>query len=170
MTIEHPESGQANDQRSPAALSSVTMRDDPPPTTDPEPPVPRIEPGGRGLVVVLNRDLFFGVRIADVLRTAGYAVAFASTAAAFVERLRAADPPAALGVIDLGAGPDWALLRPLTDDSAFPTPLLAFGPHKDIDAMRAAKAAGVTRLVSNGEFHRNLLGLVERYARITGRG
>ncbi len=29
----------------------------------------------------------------------------------------------------------------------------------------AAKAAGVTRLVSNGEFHRNMVGLVERYAR-----
>jgi hypothetical protein len=129
-------------------------------------------PPARGQVVVLNRDLFFGVRIADLLRTAGYAVAIAPTSQDFVERLRSADPPAVLGIVDLGAGPDWDLLRPLLaispddgGDLALATPVLAFGPHMDVVAMRAAKAAGVTRLVANSEFHRDLLGLVERYAR-----
>ena len=124
----------------------------------------------RGLVVVLNRDLFFGVRIADLLRAAGYVVAFAPTTARLLDHLRAADPAPVLGVIDLGAGPDWGLLRPLLADPACPVPILAVGPHKDVAAMRAAKAAGVTRLVSNGEFHRDLLGLVARYARALGGG
>ena len=81
-------------------------------------------------------------------------------------------PPPVLGIVDLGAGPDWELLRPHLaacpdrgGDPAFPSPVLAFGPHKDVEAMRAAKAAGVTRLVSNGEFHRELAGLVARSAR-----
>jgi hypothetical protein len=44
------------------------------------------------------------------------------------------------------------------------TPLLGFGPHVDVDGRRAAKAAGLTRIVSNGEFHRDLVALVARYA------
>ena len=134
-------------------------------TTDPTPE----ETPTRGQVVVLNRDLFFGVRIADTLRTAGYVVAIVPTSQIFAERLRTSAPPAVLGIVDLGAGPDWDLLRPLLADPTVPTPVLAFGPHKDVAAMRAAKAAGVTRLVANSEFHRDLLGLVERYARPSAR-
>jgi hypothetical protein len=134
------------------------------PTAETRPPSPA-EPGERGLVVVLNHDLFFGIRIVDTLRALGYAVALVPTTPAFVERLRTSDPPAVLGIVDLGAGPDWEALRQLLASEPDATPILAFGPHKDVAAMRAAKAAGVTRLVSNGEFHRDLVGLVERYAR-----
>lgn len=130
------------------------------PTTSQETPVA----AARGLVVVLNRDLFFGVRIADLLRTAGYGVAIVPTSQGFAERLQTSEPPAVLGIVDLGAKPDWDHLRPLLVDPVLPTPILAFGPHTDVEAMRAAKRAGVTRLVANSEFHRNLLGLVERYA------
>jgi hypothetical protein len=123
--------------------------------------------GTRGLVVVLNRDLFFGVRIANTLRSLGYEVVLLPTTETFAERLRTAEPPPVLAMIDLGAAPDWDVLRPLLAEPGMPTPTLAFGPHKDVEAMRAAKAAGVTRLVSNGELHRDLVGLVERYARRT---
>jgi hypothetical protein len=125
----------------------------------------------RGEVVVLNRDLFFGVRIVNTLRALGYAVTLLPTTEAFVERLRlrlrpgAGEDPPVLGLIDLGAAPDWEALRPILADPELRTPTLAFGPHKDVEAMRAAKAGGVTRLVSNGELHRDLVGLVERYAR-----
>ncbi|MDF3015147.1 MAG: hypothetical protein K0R44_372, partial [Thermomicrobiales bacterium] len=44
-------------------------------------------------------------------------------------------------------------------------PTLAFGPHVDIEGRRAAKAAGVTRIVSNGQFHTDTVGLIERYRR-----
>ena len=115
-------------------------------------------------IVVLNRDLFFGVRIGNALRDAGFRVTFRPSTAPFVAYLRAADPPAALGVIDLGAGPDWDEIATVTGESA-PSPILVFGPHKDVDGFRAAKAAGITRIVSNGEFHRDMLGLVRRYAR-----
>jgi hypothetical protein len=140
-----------------------TMSDDAP-TTGSRPANPPAT-ATRGQVVVLNRDLFFGVRIADMLRTVGFAVAIVPTTGAFLDRLRTAAPPAVLGIVDLGAKPEWELLRPLLAEPDLATPILAFGPHKDVAAMRAAKTAGVTRLISNGEFHRNLLGLVERYAR-----
>lgn len=112
-------------------------------------------------VVVLNRDLFFGVRIGNLLRGAGYAVTFAPDTAAFVARIAAAEPPA-LGLIDMAAGVNWAAISGIAERGV---PLLAFGPHKDVASFRAAKQAGITRVVSNGDFHRDTLGLVRRYAR-----
>jgi hypothetical protein len=119
-------------------------------------------------VIVLNRDLFLGIRIVNTLRAQGYTVTLLSTTERLVERLRDGTSPA-LAMIDLGAGPDWALLQPVLADPILTTPTLAFGPHKAVEAMRAAKAAGVTRLVSNGELHRDLVGLGERYARSPAR-
>jgi len=109
-------------------------------------------------IVVLNRDLFFGVRIGNLLKSAGYYPVFAKTTPEFVDSLSRHHP--VLGIIDLGSAPDWIKIQahPTT------TPLLAFGPHKDADALRAAKSAGVTRVVSNSEFHKNALALVARYA------
>ena len=109
-------------------------------------------------IVVLNRDLFFSVRIGNLLKAAGYSPIFAKTTSEFVDSLKNNRP--VLGIIDLGAIPDWAAIQALSA----PTPILAFGPHKDADALRAAKSAGVTRVVSNSEFHKNALALVERYA------
>ncbi len=118
-------------------------------------------------IVVLNRDLFFGVRIGNALRDAGFRVTFRPATAPFVAYLQAADPAAALGLIDLGAGPDWPEITAFMGE-ATRTPILVFGPHTDVDGFRAAKAAGITRIVSNGDFHRDMLGLVRRYARGMG--
>jgi hypothetical protein len=123
---------------------------------------------GRGAtVVVLNRDLMFGMRIRNALGPLGYAAAFAADTAAFAERLRGSDPAAALGLIDMNGPVDWELIGELATDAAVVTPLLAFGPHVDVAGRRAAKAAGVTRIVSNGDFHRDTVGLIRRYARAT---
>lgn len=115
-------------------------------------------------VLILNRDLFFGVRLGNLLKAAGYHVTFAPDTARFLERLAEGDPPV-LGVIDMGAGVDWAALAAWIESSGQPTPVLAFGPHKDVASFRAAKAAGVTRVISNGDFHRDTLAVVRRYAR-----
>jgi CheY-like chemotaxis protein len=116
-----------------------------------------------GLLVVLNRDLFFGVRIGNTLRALGYSVVFVPTTAALIDRLRGPDP-VALGIIDMSAGADWDRIRALRE-AGIQTPLLAFGSHLDVEGRRAAKAAGVTRVVSNGDFHRDMVQLVRRYAR-----
>lgn len=118
----------------------------------------------RGQIVVLNRDLFFGVRLGNAMREAGYRVEFAKETAAFVERVRAQEPAAVLGIVDLNAGVDWEQIATLTADPAVATPILVFGPHMDVTGFRSAKAAGVRRIVSNGEFHRDMVGLVARYA------
>ena len=121
-------------------------------------------PADPGELVILNRDLFFGVRIGNTLRALGYRVTFAPDAAAFAARLRA-QPAPALGVVDITARPEWATVAALAADPALPTPILAFGPHRDVEALNAARAAGLTRVVSNGVFHRDMVGLIRRYAR-----
>ena len=118
-----------------------------------------------GTIAVLNRDLLFGVRIGNQLRALGYTVAFAKETAGFGALVRETAPAPVLGIVDMNAGVDWDVVRGLVDDPAVVTPLLAFGPHLDVASRRAAKAAGVDRLVTNGEFHRDMVGLVRRYAR-----
>lgn len=122
--------------------------------------------GGLGTIVVLNRDLMFGVRIANQLRAAGYTVSFAQKTSEFVSRVRLAEPRAVLGVVDMNTPVEWPLIQALVLDTANATPLLGFGPHLDVQGRRAAKAAGVSRIVTNGEFHQDTVGFVRRYAKI----
>jgi hypothetical protein len=119
----------------------------------------------RGEIVVLNRDLFFGVKIGNILRGLGYRVTFVPATESFAERLQSRGPEAVLGIIDMGAGVEWSTITQLTSDDGPGTPILAFGSHLDVAGRRAAKAAGVTRILSNGDFHRDMVTLVERYAR-----
>lgn len=113
------------------------------------------------MLVVLNRDLFFGVKIANVMRGLGYRVELAQRTTVFAVKLDASGQDVALGIIDIGAGVDWNVISSLSAS----VPILAFGSHLDVDGMRAAKLAGVSRVVSNGDFHREMVTLVQRYAR-----
>jgi hypothetical protein len=112
-------------------------------------------------IVVLNRDLFFGVNIGNTLRSLGYTVEFAQEAESFARQLGAGATPVVLGIVDINAGVDWTVI---TKVSKCGVPILAFGSHLDVDGMRSAKNAGVTRVVSNGDFHRDMVKLVNRYA------
>jgi CheY-like chemotaxis protein len=115
-------------------------------------------------LIVLNRDLFFGVKIGNGLRSLGYEVQFAKSVRELAEAIRMSSPPFALAVIDMGLSPDWDVIAELTADPAITTPFLGFGSHLDVEGRKAAKAAGVNRIVSNGDFHRDMVTLVERYA------
>ena len=109
-------------------------------------------------IVILNRDLFFGVRLKQLGTDLGYSVVITSDAASFLDAMNRDEP--VLGIIDINAKPDWALLAASTHS----VPIIAFGSHLDVDGLRAAKAAGVTRVISNGQFHRDAAELIERYA------
>jgi ActR/RegA family two-component response regulator len=114
-------------------------------------------------ILVLNKDLFFGVKIGNALRAQGFEVMFRPATDAFVTAARAERPR--LGIIDLNLQPDWSAIAELVAEEGQEMPILVFGSHLDVDGLRAAKAAGVTRVVSNGEFHRNMIELVNRYGR-----
>lgn len=129
-------------------------------------PVDRSEVA-RPAIVILNRDLFFGVRLRQALLADGWEPRIVPGAEALAAAL--ADGPApALVIVDMAAAPDWPLIEETTSRTVPPTPVLAFGPHKDVQGFRAAKAGGATRVVSNGDFHRDMTGFVRRYARRGG--
>ena len=118
------------------------------------------------LAIVLNRDLLFGSRIRSALASLGLESRFVTTAEQFVAALSDEPGSAAIGIIDMNGAVSWDVIseaRSRADGGH--TPTLAFGPHVDIENRRAAKAAGVGRIVSNGQFHSDTAGLIERYRR-----
>lgn len=131
---------------------------------DPDPSAGSTSNSGKlGEIVVLNRDLFFGVKIGNTLRELGYDVTFVNATRVFVERMARGESPPVLGLIDMNAGVDWEAVKRL-NERVPGAPLLVFGSHLDVEGRRAAKAAGVRRVVSNGDFHREMVTLVRRYA------
>ncbi len=118
------------------------------------------------LAIVLNRDLLFGSRIRSALASIGLEARFVGDAAAFVEALDQHRDATAIGVIDMYGPVAWDVIAEmLARPDGTPVPTLAFGPHVDVEGRRAAKAAGITRIVSNGQFHSDMAGLIERYRR-----
>jgi hypothetical protein len=120
----------------------------------------------RTLAIVLNRDLLFGSRIRGALASLGLEARFVATTERFVSELSEQPESVAIGVIDMNGAVSWDVIREaLSPADGHLAPTLAFGPHVDSEGRRAAKAAGVTRIVSNGQFHSDMMGLIDRYRR-----
>ena len=126
----------------------------------------RSDPDNAALpVLVLNRDLFFGVTISNALRSLGYLPSTAGSVASLRTELQS-KPQAALLIVDIAAVDDWEGLRQaLAKHEAVPA--IAFGSHTNVEGLRAAKGIGMDRVFSNGDFHRNLGSYILRFARPT---
>ena len=121
---------------------------------------------GPTLAIVLNRDLLFGSRIRSALAKLGLESRFVATVEQFVGALSQEPNSVAIGIIDMNGAISWDAIREAQSrGNVGLAPTLAFGPHVDIEGRRAARAAGVTRIVSNGQFHNDTAGLIERYRR-----
>jgi hypothetical protein len=116
------------------------------------------------VALVLNRDLLFGSRIRQALGQAGLDARFVPDTDRFVAACEELGGSTALAIIDMNGPVDWERVKEITAGSSG-VPVLAFGPHVDVEGRRAAKAAGVTRIVSNGQFHTEMPGLIARYRR-----
>lgn len=114
------------------------------------------------MVLVLSSDLFFSMRIRDALKQLGYASTTLKSEQEFVEALNGEDITPVLGLIDFNQQRDWSMMRDSLIDARVPT--VAFGPHKDTDGFKAARDAGVTRVISNGAFTSSLPDVVQKYA------
>lgn len=117
------------------------------------------------VVVVLNRDLMFGSRIRSAVATLGLQAIVKGDTGAFLDTARALGDRAVIAIIDMNGTVDWgAISIALRDETTLP-PVLGFGSHTDVETRRAAKAAGVDRIISNGQFHADMTGYVQRYRR-----
>ena len=102
----------------------------------------------------MNRDLLFGSRIRSALKSLGLEAHFVATAEQFVGALHERPSSVAIGIIDMNGAVSWDVIREeLSRPNGDQVPTLGFGSHVDVESRRAAKAAGVTRIVSNGQFH-----------------
>lgn len=90
---------------------------------------------------------------------------FVGTTDAFVAALREQGDESGLAIVDMNGQVDWARLGSAIAASSDGPPLLGFGPHVDVEGRRAAKQAGLTRIVSNGQFHQAMAELIDRYRR-----
>lgn len=117
----------------------------------------------RGVVVGLIKDIFFGITVRNTIRRLEFEAQIIKSVDELPQTVAVYEPD--LLVVDLTMfGSDPVAWEPIQDVLATGARVLAFGPHMDVDAFRAAKDAGVTRVVSNSQFHRNMANLIERYA------
>lgn len=122
-------------------------------------------PHARSVVIVLNRDLMFGSRIRGALAQLGLEARFVRGTDHFIETLAEHRDSGAIGIIDMNGEVMWDALAAALKSERVTIPTLAFGPHVDAARRRAAKAAGVSRIVSNGQFASDMPGLIDRYRR-----
>ena len=95
-------------------------------------------------VAVLSGDLFFRAKIEAVAKAAGVPVRFAGS----VEEAR----DAATVLVDLADGaPAIEAVKTLKAQAGAPV-VLAFGPHKEGEAFRAAREAGADRVLARSAF------------------
>jgi hypothetical protein len=117
------------------------------------------------VALVLNRDLLFGSRMRSAMAGLGLEARFVGSTDQFVAALREHDDSLAIGIIDMNGVVIWDRIADALREEGDVPPTLAFGSHMDVENLRAAKDSGVTRVVSNGQFHREMPELIERYRR-----
>lgn len=142
------------------------------------------------LVLILSEDLFFLPRLQDALGQLGYRVKTVDSP----EKVGAAGPPVSrdIPLTEPLDGADAALMRSLTADrpvlilvdlttqgvpwarwiqvlktsaATRRIPIVAFGPHVDVNDFEQARRAGADRVLPRGQISRELPELVEVLAR-----
>lgn len=116
----------------------------------------------RSVVLVLNRDLMFGSRISSAVKALGMQVRIVKSENVF--RAIMPEPTVALGILDMNTAIDWEAITTLIANPEITVPIIGFGPHVDVEGRRAAKAAGLRRIFSNGEFSEDIAAAIRRYA------
>ena len=110
-------------------------------------------------VLLLERDLFFSVKIRDTLRHLNYETVTARNEEDFARKLIASAPK--LAIVNIAtAGVAWEQV--IAQARAADVLVLAFGPHVDLEAQQQARRAGANRVVSNSKLTKDLPAIVER--------
>lgn len=113
-------------------------------------------------VLLLVSDLFFAVQ----LENAATAVGLQPVSGPGPDLSKSlADDSLRLVVLDLEIrGNAWSKLLAEVRASRPDLPVLAYGPHVDVDSRKAAQAQGATRVVTKQQLVADLPGLLRRYA------
>src|SRR5215469_13286140 len=114
------------------------------------------------IVLALEKDLFFAVKIRDTLRHYEIEVTTARNLTDFEQRLASnGDQRPVLAIVNISTrGVDWEAA--IHAARASDLPVLAFGSHMDLEARAKALQAGAQRVVANSKFTSDMPGLVKR--------
>lgn len=113
------------------------------------------------VIIALEKDLFFAVKMRDTLRHYDIAVTTVRNLATFEQSFASEEGRPILAIVNISTpGIDWeAAIR---SANAHNVPVLAFGSHIDIEAQQRARQAGARRVVANSKFVKDMPGLVQR--------
>jgi DNA-binding response OmpR family regulator len=113
-------------------------------------------------ILVLEKDLFFSVKIRDTLRHHEIDVKIVRTLPAFEQGLTATaeDKPALVIVNTATVAVDWE--EAIRQAHAHGYTVLAFGSHMDLEARAKALQAGAQKVVANSKFTSDMPGLIQR--------
>ena len=117
------------------------------------------------VVVLLESDLFFGVRIADTLKHAGMQVVTCANIAKFAQVLRTESPEVAMVNCAI-RGQDWQEALRLA--AATGVASVAYAPHVETEVQSLARAAGATVVIANSRLAGDLVTVVTRAMRKQG--
>jgi len=112
------------------------------------------------IILALEKDLFFAVKIRDTLRHHEMEVITVRNLTDFEQRLASDDDKKpALAIVNTATkGVDWeAAIRAARANGL---PVLAFGSHMDLEARAKALEAGAQKVVANSKFVSDMPGLV----------
>ena len=114
------------------------------------------------IVLALEKDLFFAVKIRDTLRHYEMEVTIARNLTDFEQRLASnGDQRPVLTIVNISTrGVDWEAA--IHAARASDLPVLAFGSHMDLEARAKALQAGAQKVVANSKFVSDMPGLVWR--------
>lgn len=113
------------------------------------------------MIIALTDDLMIGSRISGMLEMAGYGVRVFADPDALREAQEAGIVDAIVLPFAARSFDGIAAIRALrADERTARLPILAFGPHVDTEARTAARAAGATRVVTNGAFFTRMPAIV----------
>ena len=114
-------------------------------------------------IFVLGQNLFFLPRIMNAAQHSGLTMRLTNTEADFWNAYREQTP--ALVLVDLEGDPEvWPNVLQELRTQETETSLVAFGPHSDVKGMELARSLGCDRVVSKGEFSRDMPQLIAQYA------
>ena len=117
----------------------------------------------RPAVVILEQDLFFSVRLEDVVRAAGGGPVTVEAADQFVAAVERTFP--VLTLLDLKTTGDWETavrqckIKPHTRQ----TPIYAFGSHVDVETLQRARRAGADHAWARSRMMDELVAVVDRH-------
>lgn len=110
-------------------------------------------------VLALVTNLMFSTRIGELASTMGGLVTLVSSNEELVKKLEI-NP--SLIILDLTAvQPGWKEVVAKAKEAG--VPVLAYGPHVDVEAFEAAKAAGCDEVVANSKFSIDLPNILKKY-------